>query len=88
MMENIVILKEKNLEYIKETFKGDLMLFNHYPIKSLDNLKDKENVKYIIHSTEEDIYIVILKYTYAELIEKMFENKTENTEEKDNGEHK
>lgn len=67
-MNDIVILKETTLDNVKETYKGDLLLFNHYPITDLKQIINKDEVKYIIHSKKEDIYIVITKITYNEII--------------------
>jgi hypothetical protein len=67
-MNDIVILNETTLDNVKETYKGDLLLFNHYPIKDLNQIINKDEVKYIIHSKKEDIYIVITKITYNEII--------------------
>lgn len=67
-MNDIVILNETTLDNVKETYKGDLLLFNHYPITDLNQIINKDEVKYIIHSKKEDIYIVITKITYNEII--------------------
>lgn len=67
-MNDIVILNETTLDNVKETYKGDLLLFNHYPITDLNQILNKDEVKYIIHSKKEDIYIVITKITYNEII--------------------
>lgn len=67
-MNDIVILNETTLDNVKETYKGDLLLFNHYPITDLKQIINKDEVKYIIHSKKEDIYIVITKITYNEII--------------------
>lgn len=67
-MNDIVILNETTLDNVKETYKGDLLLFNFYPIKDLSQIINKDEVKYIIHSKKEDIYIVITKITYNEII--------------------
>lgn len=67
-MNDIVILNETTLDNVKETYKGDLLLFNHYPITDLKQIINKDEVKYIIHSKKENIYIVITKITYNEII--------------------
>ena len=67
-MNDIVILNETTLDNVKETYKGDLLLFNHYPITDLNQIINKDEVKYIIHSKKEDMYIVITKITYNEII--------------------
>ena len=67
-MNDIVILNETTLDNVKETYKGDLLLFNHYPIKDLNQIINKDEVNYIIHSKKEDSYIVITKITYNEII--------------------
>lgn len=66
--DEFIILTEKNIENIKKVYKGDLLLFNHYPITDLKQIINKDEVKYIIHSKKEDIYIVITKITYNEII--------------------
>lgn len=67
-MNDIIILNETTLDNVKETYKGDLLLFNHYPIKDLNQIINKDEVKYIIHSKKENIYIVVTKITYNEII--------------------
>ena len=67
-MNDIVILNETTLDNVKETYKGDLLLFNHYTITDLNQIINKDEVKYIIHSKKEDMYIVITKITYNEII--------------------
>lgn len=70
-MEKYIILKEKNIEKVKLTF-GDLRLFNHYIIKDLNQIIDKDNVKYIINIEDIDFYIVVTKESYASIIENKF----------------
>ena len=41
-MNDIVILNETTLDNVKETYKGDLLLFNHYPIKDLNQIINKD----------------------------------------------
>lgn len=84
-MENFVVLKEKNLEYVQLTYGGDLRLFNNYPINDLNNIIDDKDVKYIIEVEEEQLYIVVTRHTYVELLQQkildIYENKNK---EKDN----
>lgn len=68
MNNEYIILKEKNIENVKEVF-SDLRLFNHYIIKDLNQIIDKDNVKYIINIEDIDFYIVVTKESYASIIE-------------------
>lgn len=84
-MENFVVLKEKNLEYVQLTYGGDLRLFNNYPIKDLNNIIDDKDVKYIIEVEEEQLYIVVTRHTYVELLQQkmldIYENKNKEKED-------
>lgn len=84
-MENFVVLKEKNLEYVQLTYGGDLRLFNNYPIKDLNNIIDDKDVKYIIEVEEEQFYIVVTRHTYVELLQQkmldIYENKNKEKED-------
>lgn len=84
-MENFVVLKEKNLEYVQLTYGGDLRLFNNYPINDLNNIIDDKDVKYIIEVEEEQLYIVVTRHTYVELLQQkmidMYENKNKEKED-------
>lgn len=84
-MENFVLLKEKNLEYVQLTYGGDLRLFNNYPINDLNNIIDDKDVKYIIEVEEEQLYIVVTRHTYVELFQQkmidMYENKNKEKED-------
>lgn len=84
-MENFVVLKEKNLEYVQLTYGGDLRLFNNYPINDLNNIIDDKDVKYIIEVEEEQLYIVVTRHTYVELLQQkildIYENKNKEKED-------
>lgn len=84
-MEDFVVLKEKNLEYVQLTYGGDLRLFNNYPIKDLNNIIDDKDVKYIIEVEEEQFYIVVTRHTYVELLQQkmldIYENKNKEKED-------
>jgi hypothetical protein len=71
-MEKYIILKEENFEKVKLTFEGDLMLFNHYIIKDLNQILDEDKVKYLIKVENEGYYIVVTKDTFHSLIENKF----------------
>lgn len=84
-MENFVVFKEKNLEYVQLTYGGDLRLFNNYPINDLNKIIDDKDVKYIIEVEEEQLYIVVTRHTYVELLQQkildIYENKNKKKED-------
>lgn len=72
MGNNYTILTEKNFETVKQTFEGDLRLFNHYLIHNETQIIDEDDVKYLIYIKEQEVYIVVTKTTFNELIEKLY----------------
>lgn len=66
MEENYTILYEETLEEVKEKYRGDLMIFNHYPIRHMEQIFDKNDVKYIIVIQDMGIMLVVTKNNFKD----------------------
>lgn len=65
-MEDFTVLYEKTLDEVKEKYRGDLMVFNHYPIRHMNQIFDKDDVKYIIVIQDMGIMLVVTKNNFRD----------------------
>lgn len=58
----------KNLDEFKQKWQYELISRNHVFTKRMDIYETYENIKFIIHIIEEDIYAIFFNETFNELI--------------------
>lgn len=81
-MENFETVYCKDLEEVQLTYYGDLMIFDNYPIKHLEQIIDTDDVKYIIVVYSEGYMIVVTKHSYMERFKNKIVKKNLKNEQK------